>query len=112
MIVLEGYAVRACTVLTEQADGKSVITVEGLVETILGPILQEEMIAVPGFQCGFCTAGILMDLLSVEENSSEPGDLHEVLERHLCRCGDYHALREVIRRLALRMSPASDSLDN
>ena len=97
-VLLNGDAVRACLVLAVQAEGQSVMTVEGLAdEGVLGP-LQESLRRHHALQCGFCTPGILMSahaLLEVEP-SVDRKRVIEVLSGHLCRCTGYLPIVDAI----------------
>ena len=89
---LDGDAVKSCTVLTVQADGAEVTTIEGMgTDDELHP-LQEAFWSEHGLQCGFCTPGMIMaaaDLLRRNPNPSEE-DVRHGLEGNLCRCTGYH----------------------
>ncbi len=89
---LDGEAVKSCTVLTVQADGGDVTTIEGMGrDQDLHP-LQEAFWADHGLQCGYCTPGMIMaaaDLLKRNPNPSEE-DVRRGLEGNLCRCTGYH----------------------
>jgi len=90
-VLLDGVAVKSCSVLAVQAAGRSVTTVEGLgTEGVLHP-LQEAFIACHGLQCGFCTPGMMMTaacLLQQNPNPSE-AEIVDALEGNLCRCTGY-----------------------
>jgi carbon-monoxide dehydrogenase small subunit len=89
---VEGDAVKSCTVLTVQADGSEVTTIEGMGrEDDLHP-LQEAFWANHGLQCGYCTPGMIMaaaDLLQRNPSPSER-EVREALAGNLCRCTGYH----------------------
>jgi carbon-monoxide dehydrogenase small subunit len=89
---LDGQAVKSCTVLTVQADGAEVTTIEGMgTEDNLHP-LQESFWNNHGLQCGYCTPGMIMaaaGLLAENGNPSED-EVRHALEGNLCRCTGYH----------------------
>jgi carbon-monoxide dehydrogenase small subunit len=91
-VLLDGISVNACLVLANQADGQSVVTVEGLAPggDKLSPI-QQAFIDGGGFQCGFCTAGFLVQLtaLLAEDDSPTSDSIRHGLEGNLCRCTGY-----------------------
>lgn len=91
---LDGEAVKACTVLAVQADGRSVTTVEGLAPAegaSLHP-MQEAFRAHHGVQCGFCTPGMVMAALALLARSPHPDEaqVRTALKGNLCRCTGYH----------------------
>jgi aerobic carbon-monoxide dehydrogenase small subunit len=89
---LDGQPVKSCTVLTVQADGAQVTTIEGMgSEGDLHP-LQEAFWNNHGLQCGYCTPGMIMasaGLLAENPNPSEQ-EVRRALEGNLCRCTGYH----------------------
>jgi carbon-monoxide dehydrogenase small subunit len=90
--------VSACTFLALEADGREVLTVEGLaVDGRLDP-LQEAFIEHGAVQCGFCTAGMLLTAkaLLAEEASPSPARVAEYLRGNLCRCTGYRKIVEAI----------------
>ena len=92
-VLLDGRSVKSCTVLAAQADGREVMTVEGLAP---GPDemhpVQRAFHAEHGLQCGFCTPGMVMATVSLlAENASPTEDeVRLALEGNLCRCTGYH----------------------
>lgn len=90
-VILDGDAVKSCTVLAVQADGSKVETIEGLSQNgALHPI-QEAFWEKHGLQCGFCTSGMIMtvvDMLDKNPNPSE-AEIRHGLEGNLCRCTGY-----------------------
>ena len=95
---LDGKAVKSCTVLTVQADGAEVTTIEGLApEGELHP-LQEAFWNDHGLQCGFCTPGMIMTaagLLAENPNPTEE-EVRHGLEGNLCRCTGYHNIVKAV----------------
>ena len=90
-VLLDGRPVKSCTVLAVQADGRDVMTVEGLEkDNKLDPI-QEGFMQEHGLQCGYCTPGMMMTsyaLLKENANPSE-GDIRHAISGNLCRCTGY-----------------------
>jgi len=90
-VLLDGRPVKSCTVLAVQADGRDVMTVEGLEkEGKLDPI-QDGFMQEHGLQCGYCTPGMMMTsyaLLKENGNPSE-GDIRHAISGNLCRCTGY-----------------------
>ena len=96
---LDGLAVKSCTVLTVQADGAEVTTIEGLApsESELHP-LQEAFWNDHGLQCGYCTPGMIMaaaGLLAENPNPTER-EVRLALEGNLCRCTGYHNIVKAV----------------
>jgi carbon-monoxide dehydrogenase small subunit len=90
-VLLDGHAVKSCSVLAVQAAGRSVTTVEGLArDGSLHPV-QEAFIACHGLQCGFCTPGMMMTAACLLAENRQPSDdqVAQALEGNLCRCTGY-----------------------
>lgn len=97
---LDGRAVKACTLLAAQADGKSVTTIEGLAQGDTLHPMQAAFREHHGLQCGFCTAGMVMTAVALvnehEGPLSEPV-IREGLDGNLCRCTGY---QNIVRAIA------------
>ena len=90
-VLLDGEPVKSCTVLAVQADGREVMTVEGLEQDGSLHPLQEGFHQEHGLQCGFCTPGMLMTgsaLLQRTPNPSE-AEIRQAISGNLCRCTGY-----------------------
>ena len=89
---VDGEAVKACTMLAVQADGRSVTTIEGMAESdgTMHP-LQDAFHRNHGLQCGYCTPGMIMAAASYLQENPSPTDeeVRESLEGNLCRCSGY-----------------------
>src|SRR5438045_8225167 len=93
-VLLDGEAVKSCTVLAVQADGSNVKTIEGMADGANGSLhpLQEAFWEHHGLQCGYCTPGMIMaaaDLLERNPNPTEE-EVRHGLEGNLCRCTGHH----------------------
>jgi aerobic carbon-monoxide dehydrogenase small subunit len=98
---LDGHAVKSCTVLAAQTDGRSVNTIESI-ETSPMNVIQEGFKEEHGLQCGFCTPGMIMttaDLLTSCPNPSEH-QIREALEGNICRCTGYHNIVKSVQYAA------------
>jgi carbon-monoxide dehydrogenase small subunit len=99
---MNGEAVKSCTLLTAQADGAQITTIEGLSDGDgLHPI-QAAFWEKHGLQCGFCTPGMIMaaaDLLARNPNPTDD-EIRHGLEGNLCRCTGYHNIVEAVRSAA------------
>ena len=92
-VLLDGQSVKSCTVLAAQADGREVVTVEGLASgpDELHPV-QQAFRDEHGLQCGFCTPGMVMAAVSLLAENPRPTEeqVRSGLEGNLCRCTGYH----------------------
>jgi len=105
-VILDGKAVKSCTVLAVQADGKALLTVEGLAKDGRLHPLQEGFLEKHSIQCGFCTPGMLMAsywLLQRKPNPTEE-EIREVISGNLCRCTGYVKIVEAVQYAAQKMS--------
>ena len=101
-VLLDGTLVCACLVLAAQADGRSVVTVEGLgTNGRLHPV-QDAFVRAGAVQCGFCTPGLVVaaaDLLARKPAPTED-ELREALSGNLCRCTGYAKIFDAVRLAA------------
>jgi carbon-monoxide dehydrogenase small subunit len=90
-VLLDGVVVRSCLLLTVQADGCAVTTVEGLATGAGLSPLQRAFVDSGAVQCGFCTAGILISATALLERTPNPSreQIVEALSGNLCRCTGY-----------------------
>jgi aerobic carbon-monoxide dehydrogenase small subunit len=105
-VYLDGTAVCACLVAAGQAEGREVVTVEGLVDgDALHPV-QECFVEADAVQCGFCTPGLVVathDLLARNAAPSDP-EIREALAGNLCRCTGYEKILDAVRLAADRLA--------
>ena len=104
-VLLDGESVKACTVLAAQADGRSVTTMEGLASNGEMHAVQKAFHQEHGLQCGYCTPGMVMAIVSLLKENPSPteAEVRAGLEGNLCRCTGYHN----IVRAALAAASAS-----
>ncbi len=104
---LDGEAVKSCTLLAAQADGRQIVTIEGLAgaQGALHPV-QEAFAACHGLQCGFCTPGMIMASVDLLSRHPQPTDdqIQEGLAGNLCRCTGYVNIVEAVRVASRRMA--------
>ena len=104
-ILMDGKPVLACMMLAMQAEDKEILTIEGLgTYDNLHPI-QEAFVEEHGFQCGFCTPGVILstkNLLETNPNSS-PSEIAMSLSGHICRCGAYPKIIKSVQKAAQKM---------
>lgn len=104
-IVLDGKAVKSCTILAVQADGKELLTVEGLAKDgTLHPV-QEGFLETHGLQCGFCTPGMLMTSYWLLQKNPDPTveEIQRGISGNLCRCTGYAKIVEAVQYAAQKM---------
>jgi carbon-monoxide dehydrogenase small subunit len=101
-VLLDGQAVKSCTVLAVQADGGQVTTVEGLAKDGKLHPLQEAFWEKHGLQCGFCTPGMLMNACHLLAKNPHPteAEIRHGLEGNLCRCTGYQNIVAAIAHAA------------
>jgi carbon-monoxide dehydrogenase small subunit len=98
-ISLNGAAVKSCTVLAASADGDEILTIEGLSDGRLHP-LQKAFWDEQGFQCGYCTPGMIMTALELlaETPQLDDGQVRAGISGNLCRCTGYQNIVKAIQR--------------
>jgi carbon-monoxide dehydrogenase small subunit len=107
-VYLGGTLVCSCLVLAGQAEGREVVTVEGIAEgDELHPV-QEAFVEAGGVQCGFCTPGFIVATHDLLQRNPEPSnaEIREALAGNLCRCTGYEKILDAVRLAAGRMGSA------
>jgi len=101
-VLLDGVPVKSCTVLAVQADGREVMTVEGLEQGGKLHPLQEGFRQEHGLQCGYCTPGMLMTSYALLQRNSDPSEaeIREAISGNLCRCTGYVNIVKSIQHAA------------
>jgi len=91
-VLVDGEAVKSCTMLAVQADGTEITTIEGLAGPDAYHPAQRAFHEHHALQCGFCTAGMVMATVSLLEAIPDPSEaqVRKGLEGNLCRCTGYH----------------------
>jgi len=105
-VLLDGRAVKSCSMLALQAQGAQVTTIEGLADGDRLHPLQEAFSACHGLQCGYCTPGMIMNaagLLSTNATPTEAEIVH-ALEGNLCRCTGYVNIVKSVQQAAAAMA--------
>jgi carbon-monoxide dehydrogenase small subunit len=103
-VLLDGTLVCACLVLAAQAEGREVVTVEGLARGVgLHPV-QEAFVEAGAVQCGFCTPGLVVATADLLAHSPDPSEdeIREALSGNLCRCTGYAKIFDAVRLAASR----------
>jgi aerobic-type carbon monoxide dehydrogenase small subunit (CoxS/CutS family) len=93
-VILNGMAVKSCSILALQADGGEVLTVEGLASGAELHPLQEAFLDYGALQCGFCTAGMLMSAKALLDENPQPTkkQIKEGTQGNICRCTGYNSI--------------------
>jgi carbon-monoxide dehydrogenase small subunit len=99
---LDGKAVKSCTVLAVQADGRAVTTIEGLASNGALHAVQEAFREKHGLQCGYCTPGMIMATIDLLAASPHPSgdEIRHALEGNLCRCTGYENIVRAVHEAA------------
>jgi carbon-monoxide dehydrogenase small subunit len=101
-VLLDGKAVKSCTVLALQAGGAEITTIEGLArDGELHPV-QRAFVEHHGLQCGFCTPGMILTSVDLLARDPDPDDvtIRRALRGNLCRCTGYHTIVDSVRAAA------------
>jgi len=104
-VLVDGALVKSCLMLAVQADGREVVTIEGLAERgILHPV-QEAFVQRFALQCGFCTPGFVMAAQALLRSNPTPTeeDIRQVLSSNLCMCTGYMQIVEAVKEAAARL---------
>lgn len=101
-ILLNGEAVKSCTVLALQADGAQVTTIEGLAQEGKLHAVQEGFWEKHGLQCGFCTPGMIMTAVDLLQRNPHPteAEIRHGLDGNICRCTGYQNIVRAIQYAA------------
>ena len=104
-VVINQEAVHACTTTVGDVNGKTVTTIEGLAQNGRLHPLQDAFATHAGFQCGFCTPGMIMGAyaLLLKNPKATPADVLHQLDNHLCRCGAHVRILEAVGTAATAM---------
>ena len=110
-VLVDGVAMKSCTMLAVQADGTEILTIEGLAKDGTFHPVQRAFVEKHGFQCGFCTPGMIMTcywLLSLNKDLDERA-IKKQFSGNLCRCTGYHHIIESLKR-AKELAREGDAL--
>ncbi len=105
-VLLDGVPVKSCTVLAVQADGRQVMTVEGLEQGGKLDPIQVGFTQEHGLQCGYCTPGMLMTSYALLRSNSSPseGQIRQAISGNLCRCTGYVNIVKSVQHAAAAMT--------
>jgi len=109
-VLLDGRAINSCLCLAAKADGREVVTVEGLAKEQKLHALQEAFLEQGAVQCGYCTPGMLIAAADLLSHTPEPSEeeIRQAISGNLCRCTGYVKEIEAIRVAARRMREDND----
>jgi len=101
-VLLDGESVKSCTLLGVQADGHEITTIEGLATNGTMHPVQEAFHEQHGLQCGYCTPGFIMAVVSLLDETPNPSEeeIRHALEGNLCRCTGYHNIVRAVQTAA------------
>ncbi|MGI8688471.1 MAG: (2Fe-2S)-binding protein [Thermomicrobiales bacterium] len=104
-VMVNDQSVKSCTMLTVQADGAQVLTIEGLQKDGQMHPIQEGFWEEHGLQCGYCTPGMIMSTLQLLARNPHPSEaeIREGLQGNLCRCTGYHNIVKSVQHAAEHM---------
>jgi aerobic carbon-monoxide dehydrogenase small subunit len=102
-VLLDGRAVKSCTILAVQASGRAVTTIEGLAPPGSLHTVQQAFRDHHALQCGFCTPGMVMSVVDLLEREPEPTDetIRHAIAGNFCRCTGYEPIVEAVRAAAV-----------
>ena len=105
-VIFNGMAVNACLVLAGEADGAEIQTIEGEAKDGQLSVLQQAFIDHKGFQCGFCTPGMIMSARALLNKNPNPNkdEIIDALEGNLCRCTGYRDIIDSVQAAVQRGS--------
>ena len=101
-MLVDGRRVLSCLTFAAQAEGRAIITVEGMSNHPVGRLVQEAFVAEDGLQCGYCTPGQIVSATAciLEGNAVSDEGIREAMAGNLCRCGAYPNIVAAIRSAA------------
>ena len=103
-VLLDGEPMKSCTVLAVQADGRQVMTVEGLEKDGKLDPIQEGFMQEHGLQCGFCTPGMMMTSYALLKRNKQPteDEIRHAISGNLCRCTGYVNIVKAVQYAAAK----------
>lgn len=105
-IHVDGRAVKSCTMLAVQANGATIVTIEGMANGEQLHPVQEAFTQCHALQCGFCTPGMIMAVSAFLKDHPQPTDEQIIhgLEGNMCRCTGYINIVKAVKQAASRLS--------
>jgi carbon-monoxide dehydrogenase small subunit len=101
---VDGKAIKSCTMFAVQADGRDILTIEGLAANGKLDAVQEAFWNEHGLQCGFCTPGMIMTVKQIIERNAKPSEeeIRHGLDGNLCRCTGYQHIVNAVKTAAAK----------
>ncbi len=101
---MDGKAIKSCSLFAVQADGRNVLTIEGLARDGKLDAMQDAFWAEHGAQCGFCTPGMIMSAKQVVERNPNPDEeeIRHGIEGNICRCTGYQHIVNAVKAAAAK----------
>lgn len=108
-ILMDGLLVDSCLIPVAQAQGTSIVTIEGAAANQCFRALQDAFLECGGAQCGICTPGMILAAIHLLEKKSDPtiDQIREGLAGNLCRCTGYAQIVEAVAKAARRRAPGN-----
>ncbi|MGB9660510.1 MAG: (2Fe-2S)-binding protein [Moorellaceae bacterium] len=108
-VIMDGELVNSCLVMAPQAQGKEIITIEGLAENGELHPLQEAFLAAGAVQCGFCTPGMILAAKALLDKNPEPTrqEIATAISGNLCRCTGYTKILEAVELAAKKIKDSA-----
>ncbi len=105
-VILDGATVTSCLILALEAAGGRVTTIEGLTPDGVPSVIQEELVASGGVQCGFCTPGFVVAAHALLNENARPDEqeIRAGLAGNICRCTGYMKILEAVKNASLRLA--------
>ncbi|MEW6532454.1 MAG: (2Fe-2S)-binding protein [Thermodesulfobacteriota bacterium] len=110
-VLLDGKPVNSCLVLAVQANGRSVLTIEGLAENGKLHPIQQAFVDKGAIQCGFCTPGMILSAKALLDTNTKPTEIEirTAISGNLCRCTGYQKIVQAIQTAAEEMTAKEGS---
>lgn len=106
-VLVDGKPILSCMTLAIEAEGRDILTIEGLADPVTGRLhpLQEAFVELSGMQCGVCTPGMILTAKALLDNNPNPteDDVREALSGNLCRCGNYRRIVQCVLYASKKM---------
>lgn len=103
-VLVDGKRVFSCRTPASRVEGKAVVTIEGLANGATLHPVQQAFLDEGAFQCGYCTAGMILTAVALLDENPRPSDAEIAagLDRNLCRCCSYPSIVQAVRRASGR----------
>ena len=111
VVLMDGLPVNACVIFTPAAEGRELMTIEGLGDVDSPHVLQQQFVTAGAVQCGFCTPGMVLSAKALLDKNPRPDDaaIMSALDGNLCRCTGYVKIFDAVRNAAAVLSAGAGS---